>query len=265
MAVVELAFEEHGPLEARAIVLLHGSPADRRMWAPQAGDFAASGYRVVLPDLRGHGQSPPGEEEVSLSLLGQDVFALATKLGLEGFVVGGLSTGAIVAAQMALAHPGRIEALLLAAARLDADSPEERARRLTYAREIRRAGIRGDAGAMIPRVLTPETIASRPELVEQVRSMMEATSVEGRVQTLVAVTNRPDLRGRLGEIKAPLLVIVGTEDPITPPSSAKDIHRRVQGAFFQEVVGASHLVNMEAPGVFNQAVLNWLAFSGLEP
>lgn len=265
MGVVELAFDEHGPHGACALVLLHGSPADRRMWAPQAGEFAASGYRVILPDLRGHGQSPQGETEVSVALLGEDVFALATELGLDEFVVGGLSTGALVAAQMALTHPGRIKGLLLAAARLDADSPEERARRLAYAAEVRRAGLPGDVDAMLPRVLTSETIASRPELVKQVRSMMEATSVEARVQTLVAVTNRADLRNRLGEIKAPTLVIVGTEDSITPPSSAKEIHRRVQGAFFQEVVGASHLVNMEAPGVFNQAVLNWLAFSGLEP
>jgi pimeloyl-ACP methyl ester carboxylesterase len=265
MGTTALAFEEHGPAGARPIILLHGSPVDRRMWMRQANELASAGYRAILPDLRGHGKSPPGDEDVTLSLLAKDVLALARRLELPHFVVGGLSVGGMVAAQLAIAHPGRIDGLLLAATRLDADSPDEHARRLSYADRLRREGLGADADAMLPRILTPETIASRPELAAQVRAMIVSTPLDARVQTLVAVTNRTDLRGRLGELKMPVLVIVGAEDAITPPSCAKDIHRRIAGAFLQEVVGASHLVNLEAPGVFNEAVLNWLAFAGLEP
>ena len=235
------------------------------MWHPQAREFASAGYRVILPDMRGHGQSPPGGEDVSISLMADDVLALAQRLRLERFVLGGLSVGGVVAAQLAVDHPETLEGLLLAATRLDADSSGEHQRRLSYADKIRREGLGADADAMLPRILTPETIASRPELALQVRQMIESTPLEGRVKTLLAMTNRTDLLGRLAKLKVPVLVIVGEEDVITPPSSAKAIHRRVEGAFLQEVVGASHLVNMEAPGVFNRAVLNWLAFAGLEP
>ena len=74
--VVELAYEEHGPKSARAIVLLHGSPLDRRMWKPQLEDFVGAGYRVVLPDLRGHGQSPTPSAPWSVANCAADVFAL---------------------------------------------------------------------------------------------------------------------------------------------------------------------------------------------
>src|SRR5258706_13488441 len=96
MAPVRLAHRDEGPRGGRPIVLLHGSPTDRRIWAPQAKDLAAAGYRVVAADLRGHGQSPLGDGPISLGTYALDVMALADELDLGLFVVGGFSYGGVV-------------------------------------------------------------------------------------------------------------------------------------------------------------------------
>jgi pimeloyl-ACP methyl ester carboxylesterase len=234
------------------------------MWRPQWEEFSAEGYRVITPDLRGHGASPAPEAPWTIEDCAQDVLALADRLGLDRFVLGGLSVGAMVAMAVAEAAPARVEGLLLAATRADGDLPEERARRHALAARIQAEG-REDAGPLVERVFAPSTAEGRPELVEELRRMVEETPPEGRARLLDAVADRKDRIPVLATLRCPTLVIVGTDDPITPEAKGRAIHAAVPGAFLQVVEGASHLVNMEAPGVFNRAVVNWLMFAGLEP
>ena len=262
--VVELAYEEHGPKSARAIVLLHGSPLDRRMWKPQLEDFVGAGYRVVLPDLRGHGRSPTPAAPWSLANCAADLFALADRLEIERFVLGGLSVGGMVAVAAAKAAPQRVEGLLLAATRADADAPSEVASRRRAADELRERGSIG-AESFVPRVFTADTISQRPALVSEFLAIANAQPLEGRTAMLDAIARRENVLPWLETAKVPALAIVGEEDPITPPSMSREIHRRLAGSFLQVIEEASHLVNMEAPGVFNRAALNWLEFSQLEP
>lgn len=259
-----LNFDESGPSDARAVVLLHGSPLDRRMWRPQLEELSAEGYRVIAPDLRGHGGSPLPDGPWTLEDCAADVLALADGLGLERFVLGGLSVGGMVALAAYEAAPGRVEGLLLAATRADGDLPSERDRRLEAAKRVRAAGGE-DPAPFVERVFTPPTVASRPELVAAFREMVGATPVEGRARLLEAVAGRKDRIPLLEAARCPTLVVVGSEDPITPVEKSRAMHAAVAGSFLQVVEGASHLVNMEAPGVFNRAVANWLLFAQLEP
>ncbi len=261
---VELAFAETGPPGARAIVLLHGSPLDHRMWEPQLKELSAEGYRVVAPDLRGHGASPLPDGPWTLEECAADVLALADRLGIERFVLGGLSVGGQVALAAVEAAPARVEGLVLAATRADADLPEERRRKVEAARAVAAAG-REEAGPFVNNVFTPATVAGRPEVVAQFRTMVEETPPLGRARLLEAVGNRKDRRPLLPSIRCPALSIGGAEDPITPQAHARAIHEAVPGSFLQVVEGASHLVNLEAPGVFNRAVANWLMFAELDP
>lgn len=261
---VELLFDEAGPQGARALVLLHGSPLDRRMWRPQLEELSAEGYRIIAPDLRGHGESPLPEGPWTIEDCASDVLALADRLGLDRFVLGGLSVGGMVALAAYRASPARVEGLLLAATRADADLPSERGRRVEAAARIRAAG-REDAAPFVERVFTPPTIASRPELVAAFREMAESTPTEGRARLLEAVAQRRDAIPLLEASRVPALVIVGSDDPITPPAKSRAMNAAAAGSFLQVVEGASHLVNMEAPGVFNRAVANWLLFAELEP
>jgi pimeloyl-ACP methyl ester carboxylesterase len=170
----------------------------------------------------------------------------------------------MVALAVVESAPDRVEGLLLAATRADADREEERARRLALAGEIRARGGE-DRAPFVDGVFVPDTVESRPELVSLFREMVRDTPAEGRALLLEAIANRKDRRPMLAGLGCSTLVVVGADDPITPVSHARAIHAAVPGAFLQVLESASHLVNMESPGVFNRTLANWLLFEGLEP
>jgi pimeloyl-ACP methyl ester carboxylesterase len=259
-SVVRLSHAVVGPPDGLPVILLHGSPANRSMWDAQARELAAQGYRVVLPDLRGHGQSPVPHEPSTMERCAADVWAMADGLGLRQFVLGGLSFGGMVALEMVTASPERISGLLLAATVAEPDSERQRKARLEVAEAVRQGGIAPDVDRMLPRLFSQATYVERPGLIEQVRAMMLTTPPEGRANAIIGITQRGDYRPLLPKVRAPTLVLVGAEDAVTTPEQNKDIHKRVPGAFLQVLEGAGHLCNLEAPGTFNQAMMNWLAF-----
>lgn len=261
MSVVRLAHSDEGPRGGTAFLLLHGSPTDRHVWDPQVGDLVAAGFRVIRPDLRGHGASPPGEGPSTVEAMAEDVLALADQLKVPRFLLGGFSFGGWVAMKMVWEHPDRLEGLLLVSTGARADSPRERAARPAQARELRRDGLQVDAYR--DRVLTPETISKRPEVWDQAKRSMAAVSVEGRARAIEGMATRPDFRAVLRGVKLPALVLGGAEDPITPPELAREMHELIPGSFLQVVERASHFVTLEAPGIVSQSISNWLQFSAL--
>lgn len=117
MATVELdagefRYSEYGDLSAPALVLLHGLPRDRSTWAGVAPELAAAGYRVIAPDLRGHGESPR-TSAYSLELMRDDVLQLADRLGLDRFTLGGHSMGGNVSILFAERYPSRLNGLIV--------------------------------------------------------------------------------------------------------------------------------------------------------
>lgn len=261
--IVRLARSLIGPSGGLPVILLHGSPTNRWVWAPQANELALAGFRVVLPDLRGHGETPVAEGLATVEAVAGDVFAMADELGMRQFVLGGFSWGGFVAFEMVREQPERILGLLFVSTRAEGDSERERSAKLESAAALRREGLRVDGYR--DRVLSEETLRTRPKLWDDVRRMMLSVPAEGRAQALEGTAQRPDFRPLLPQIRVPTLVIVGAEDPITPPEFSKEMHKHIPGAFLQEVEGASHFVTLEAPGVVSQAILNWLTFVGVEP
>ncbi len=262
MSPVKLAATPVGPPSGSPVILLHGSPTDHRVWAPQIADLAASGYRVVAPDLRGHGQSPLGQGPATVEVMADDVLAMADELKFDRFVLGGFSFGGWIAFEIMRVNPARVSGLLLVSTGAEPDAKKFKALRPEQAAALRRDGFKVEGYR--ERVLTEETLRSRPEVWEEAARTLAAVSVEGRARTIESMAMRPDFRPVLPSIRVPTLVIVGAEDPITPPALSRQIHHAVPGAFLQVVEGASHLVTLEAPGVVSQAILNWLAFSGLD-
>ena len=118
-----LAFEDRG--EGPAVVLVHGHPFDRSMWAPQQEPLGRS-FRVIAPDLRGYGQSPATSGTVTMRQLASDVEALLDDLGVESAAVVGLSMGGLVAMELAIASPDRWWALGLVATTAEPVTKAER-------------------------------------------------------------------------------------------------------------------------------------------
>jgi pimeloyl-ACP methyl ester carboxylesterase len=242
------------------LVLLHGFPFNRSMWREQAEALSAR-YRVITPDLRGLGETTAaadGFEPATMNLMAQDVAALMEHLGIARAAIGGLSMGGYVA--LALVHKFRlrVRALVLADTRPQADTDEARTVREQQAQKALAEGMDSLADAMLPKLLAPSTLAEQPLIVERVRRMITSTGAEGAAAAMRGMAARSDKTFFLPDIIAPTLVIVGSEDRITPLADAELMRREIRGSRLEVIEGAGHVSNLERPMQFNYAIKDFL-------
>ncbi|WP_328450607.1 alpha/beta fold hydrolase [Amycolatopsis sp. NBC_00438] len=258
-------YDDAGPEDATTVLLVHGHPFDRSMWRPQARYLAGRGYRVVTPDLRGYGTRKSDETKTGLDVFARDVVELADHLGIGTFVLGGLSMGGQIVMQAIADHPGRVSALLLADTFAGLDTPEVKQGRIDTAARITGDGMEQYADELLPKMISPETRATRPDVEEHVRRMMRNAPPEGAAAALRGRAERPDYTPGLRNIAVPTLVVAGSEDEFTPVRDAELIHREVAGSTLVVIDGAGHLPNLERETEFNEALSTFLTDSGAKP
>ncbi|KDN18903.1 alpha/beta fold hydrolase [Amycolatopsis rifamycinica] len=258
-----LAYDDLGA--GRPVLLVHGHPFDRSMWRPQAEHLTRSGYRVITPDLRGYGASPSQDTRTGLDVFARDLVNLADHLGLERFVLGGLSMGGQIAMQLVRDHPARVRALLLADTFAGLDTPQARQARYDTADRITEEGMERYAEELLPKMISKQTRASRPDVEAHVRRMMRNAPKEGAAAALRGRAERPDYTKSLADVGVPTLVVVGGEDEFTPVGDAELIHRMTKGSTLVVIEGAGHLPNLERETEFNEALSTFLTSSGATP
>lgn len=236
-----------------ALLLVHGHPFDRSMWTPQ---LTWPGRRVVAPDLRGYGASTVAGGVTPLGTFADDLAALADHLGIDRFVLGGLSMGGQIVLECYRRFPERIRGLLLADTFAQAETPEGRASRNAAADRVLRDGMADYATELLPKMVAPD---AAPEVKTHVLAMMRAAPPEGAAAALRGRAERPDYTELLGAIDVPTLVAVGSADEFTPVTDAQFMHDRIPGSTLAVIDGAGHLPNLERPEEFNQALAKLLA------
>ena len=240
------------------LLLIHGFPLNRGMWHPQI-ETISSITKVIAPDLRGHGQSPPTSGPYPMDLLADDCAEVLYSIGADKpAIVCGLSMGGYVAFALFRRYPSLIRGMILASTRAGADSPEAQENRDMAAASVEQNGIQDVVDSMLPRLLAPQTYPDRPELVEKVKNIMDQTSSQGMVAALNGMKARPDATPILEEIKVPVLILHGAADQLIPLSEAELMHSRIKGSHLEVIPSAGHLPNLEQPGEFNQAVTRFL-------
>jgi pimeloyl-ACP methyl ester carboxylesterase len=254
---INMAFDDAGAGRA-TVVLLHGFPFNRSMWREQLAALADT-YRVVTPDLRGHGETGLGSDASTMEEMARDVAALLDALNIsEPVVLGGLSMGGYVALAFYRLFTQRVRALILADTRPQADTDETRRTREETARRALAEGMAPVADTMLPKLLAPATQRERPEVVTRVREMILSTRPEGAAAALRGMAVRRDQTDLLPEVGVPTLLVVGREDAITPPSEAETMRRLIPGAQMLIIEDAGHVSNIERPSEFNRAVAEFL-------
>jgi len=238
----ELAYEVVG--QGRPLVLLHAFPFDRRMWQ----GTAAPDRQLILPDLRGFGETPL--RPFGIADLADDVASLLDALGLPRAAIGGLSMGGYVALAFVRRHRDRTQALFLADTKAGPDSAEARAARGEAIELVRGQGVGAYLENLLPRLLAP---AAGESLRRQLRTL-GAQRPETVIAGLEALRDRPDRRPELGAITCPTTIVVGAEDALTPPAEARAMAEAIRGARLVEVPGAGHMSNLESPEAFSAAL-----------
>ncbi|MGY0489278.1 alpha/beta fold hydrolase [Streptomyces sp. WG-D5] len=253
-----LRYDDLGPAEGVAVVLIHGHPFNRTLWAAQAEALAAAGYRVLLPDLRGYGESGVTPGQVLLSRFADDVAALLDEVGLQAAVVGGVSMGGQISMEFQLRHPDRVRALVLSDTSAPAETPEGKERRNRLAVRLLAEGMGAYADEVIDKMLARYNVAALPEVAAHVLGMMQVTDPRGAAAALRGRAERPDYRETLAAAKVPALVVVGADDVYTPVADSEEIVELMPDAVLRVIDGAGHLPGVEQPELFNAVLLDFL-------
>ncbi|MGO9463075.1 MAG: alpha/beta fold hydrolase [Isosphaeraceae bacterium] len=243
----------------RAVVLLHGFPLSRAMWREQISGIGRS-YRVIAPDLRGHGDSPTPDGAYTMDEMADDVVESLDALAIaEPVVLGGLSMGGYVAFSIMARYPSRVRGLILMDTRASADTPEVAHDREVSARAVLDANsAKPVVEKMLPRLFAKATLAEHPERVEPLLVLMEQSPPRGIAGALRGMALRPDRRPMLGQISVPTLVLVGEDDVITPPAEVKALAGAIPNSRLVVIPQAGHLAPYENPDAANRAILEFL-------
>ena len=244
--------EGEGPL----ILFGHGLLASREMFRAQI-DALKDRYRCVSIDWPGHGDSGWRQEGFSFYDLADDAAALVPTLGAERAVFAGLSQGAMIFMRLALAHPELLDALILmdASAAPEPEDTKPRYEQMAIALRDGSEEQRREVVPLVQRVLYGRTWLERdPEGAAHEREVILGHPREGVYLAWRAVADRDDIRGRIGEITAPSLVICGAEDVATPPDRAREIQAAIGGAELVWIPEAGHHSPIENPAVVTEAI-----------
>jgi 3-oxoadipate enol-lactonase len=253
---IEVHYEVHGRAGAPWLVVSHSLACSVRMWDPQI-EALKDAYRILAFDTRGHGATEATAGAYTLELLADDLHALLEGLRVDKPHYCGLSMGGMIGQTFALRYPGRLRTLTLA----DTTSryPPEAA--ALWAERVRIAETKGMgplAQPTLERWFTEPFRNSQPAAVEAVRRLIEATPVAGYAGCSQAIP-KINLTARLKEIRCPILVIVGADDPGTPVSMAQEIHDNAPGSKLVVLPQAAHLANLEQPAAFTRALRDFLS------
>ncbi|MGC8834363.1 MAG: alpha/beta fold hydrolase [Armatimonadota bacterium] len=253
---IRMGYDDFG--SGNAVVFLHAFPLNRRMWEPQVSRLKER-FRVVVPDLRGFGEteSPPGP--YSMEMMARDVLGLLDHLGIASAALVGLSMGGYVALAFCRLRPERVSSLVLADTKATPDTPESKAARDDMVRQVQNCGVDFLVETMLPRLLTQKTIQSAPQVVQRVADMIKSTPPAGAVGALLGMRDRPDSTDVLRSLRCPLLCICGAEDAVTPPSVAEEMASTAPNGRVRIIPEAGHLANIEQPDEFNKALMEFLS------
>ena len=228
------------------VVLLHPFPVHHEFWLPVA-DVLATRYRVVMPDLRGHGESQVGEGPATMEKHAADIARVMDDANIGRAPLVGVSIGGYALFEFWRKYRGRVAALGLCNTKAPADGPDARGGRLQAANDVLERGTEPFFESMIPKVLAKTTREMRPDLVDGALRMMREMSPEDVAQVQRGMAARPDSIETLKTINVPTLLVTGDEDPMTGVNEAELMRRHISGSQMQVIPKAGHYSPWEQP------------------
>jgi len=233
----EIDYEVLG--EGSPVVLLHPFPAHHDLWKP-AAQALLSHHRVVLPDLRGHGDSDIGEGPATMEKHAADLARVLDAEEINRTVFAGNSIGGYALFEFWRRSRDRVAGLILCNTKAQPDTPEAHAARLQSAADVLERGTEPFIDSMLPKLLGETTRQSRPDLVEGARKMMLKMSPQDIAMVQKGMAERPDSVPTLKTINVPTLIITGDEDTLTGVPDAELMRQNIPGTATKVIPKAGH-------------------------
>jgi 3-oxoadipate enol-lactonase len=221
------------------VILLHPFPAHHELWLPIA-TMLASRYRLIMPDLRGHGESSLGNGPATMQKHAADIARVMDNAGIDRAPLIGVSIGGYAIFEFWRRFRDRVTALVLCNTKAQADAPEARANRLRVADDVLQHGTEPFFEGMVQRLLGESTRRSRPDLAEGALRMMRKMSAENVAGVQRGMAERPDSVPTLKTITVPTLIITGDEDILTGVPEAELMKQNIPGSRVNVIAKAGH-------------------------
>jgi pimeloyl-ACP methyl ester carboxylesterase len=251
----QIFYEEQG--SGPAVVLLHPFPASHKLWLP-AAEHLNSRFHVVMPDLRGMGQSPAGEGPATMQKHATDILRVCDAAGVQRAVFAGCSVGGYILFELWRQARQRVRGLVFCDTKAGADTPEAHANRLKSARDAQTRGPEPFVDGMLPKLLGRSTLNNRPDIADRARAIMMESSAEGIAAMQRGMAERRDSTPTLATINVPALAIFGSEDVVTPVSEGEAIRSGIRGAELRVIDKAGHLALFEQADEAGRVLREWL-------
>ena len=234
---IQLAYERRG--KGTPLVLLHGFPLDHHLW-DEVVPLLMDTFDVVLPDLRGFGNSTMIDVPHSMDDYASDIASLLDQLNIQKAAIVGHSMGGYVALAFARLYPERVRGLGLISSQVLADGPERKEGRYKSAEEVSKNGIGSVVDGMAPKFTNDEKLQS------YARSSMERQQPAAYIGALKAMAERIDSTPLLASFKFPVVIVHGDADALIPIDRAREVKEALPGAHLVEIAGAGHMPMMES-------------------
>ena len=245
------------------VVLLHPFPCHREFWYPVAAALE-SRYRLILPDLRGHGDSEIGEGPALMAKHASDIARVldAVSIGKAAFI--GCSIGGYILFEFWRRFRARVTALALCDTRPQADTTEARANRLKAADTVLDQGTEPFIESMIPKLMGRTTVSTRPDLVDGARAMMRKMSAEDISQVQRGMAERPDSVADLKTINVPTLIAIGEEDVLSTVADGELMRQNIAGSQLRVIPKAGHYAPWEQSDAVGTVLWQFLDAAALK-
>jgi len=253
---MKITFEEHG--KGKPIVLLHAFPLSNKMWQPQIDALLAEKCRLILPDLRGFGESHNFSDINKMSEMAQDIAELLDMLDIKRAIIGGLSMGGYVAFNFIKNFPEKTAALVLCDTNSAGDSEETREARFDLIEQVETEGAQALIDETLPKLICENTKQNKKELVKELEEMFRDVNPQAAIAALRGMAQRKDNSDLLNQISMPTLLIFGKEDKVTNLSTAENLSNKIPNSKLVIIEDAGHYSNLEQPEIFNKALTDFI-------
>lgn len=236
--------------EGQEIILLHPTPVHHAFWLPVA-EMLAQRYRVIMPDLRGHGHSEAGDGPITVEKLGEDMERLMNELGVSKALFAGCSIGGYTLYELWRKMPERITALAFCCSKPQADADANRAKRQEWIEGIRLCGTGDFLELMLSSLIGPTAHRRFPQKIGEAREMMQAMRPEAAIAVQQGLAARPDSVATAKTIRVPACVVAAVEDSGSTVEDMKLLAETIRnggyGAEFHVLRDAGHYAPWEQP------------------
>jgi 3-oxoadipate enol-lactonase len=230
------------------VIMLHPFPLNRHFWTPVA-ELLSTRYRLIMLNLRAHGDSEAGDGPATMDKMAADLARLCQEERITKAVFVGVSIGGYVLFEFWRRHREQVRALVLANTRAGAETADGRANRLAVADKVLREGTAGFIDEMLKKLMSPVTLNNRPDIVDSARHMMQQMSPQDIAAVQQGMADRPDSISTLPAVSVPTLIL-GSEDDSVPRAEFELMRQLIPNSQLHVIAQAGHYAALEQPEEF---------------